>query len=159
MKNKDKLQEKTLLAARDTIVNSVLFRNVVARKLGLNSAESACVNFLSINGISSPKEIAQFTGLTSGSTTAMLDRLEKKRFIVRKPNPDDRRGVLVEINYEHAQIAKKLVGGIQKSHHELLESYSEKELELIADFLTKFSTNIVTATKEIEKKLNSYGTL
>jgi DNA-binding MarR family transcriptional regulator len=145
------IKQHVFTAARENGINSVLFRNATARKLGLSVTDSECLSLLSIKGVCTPKELAHYTGLTSGSTTAMLDRLEKRNFIKRTPNPNDRRGVLIEINKEYAQKAAPLVAGIQKAHQELINTYSEKELEIIADFLTRFTNNVIEHTQKIEK--------
>lgn len=138
------------MAARDNGISSILFRNAMAKKFGLNLTESLCLTILGVEGVCTPTEISKFVGLTTGSTTTMLDRLEKKNIIKRKSNPDDRRGVLIEINEQYAKDAQKLVTGIQKAHKELIESYSDKELEIIEDFLNKFTGNIKEETKRIE---------
>src|SRR5690606_25788473 len=94
-----------------------------------------------------PTELARHTGLSSGSTTAMLDRLEKKNFIQRTPHPTDRRGVLISINEDHAKMALPLVSGIQKAHRELIASHSEENLTIITDFLNKMAENLIEHTK------------
>ncbi len=153
MVSKEKLKIKVLMAARDNGISSILFRNALAKKLGLNLTESLCLTILGVSGTSTPTEIAKFTGLTSGSTTTMLDRLEKRKFIKRKSNPDDRRGVLIEVNDQYAKQAQKLVSGIQKAHRELIDSYSEAELKIIEDFLTRFTKNICAHTKKVEEDI------
>ena len=147
------LEAQVFAAARDNGISSVLFRNAIARRLGLNSTDSECLSLLGIKGVSTPKELAQYTGLTSGSTTAMLDRLEKAGFIRRKPNPEDRRGVLVEIDEKWAETAGPLVRGVQQAHAELIAGYSDEELETIMDFLTRFTNNVTEHTKKIENDL------
>ena len=151
MDKKKDLEEQVMIAAREHGISSVLFRNAISRKLGLNITESECLSLLSIKGISTPTELSQYTGLTTGSTTAMLDRLEKGKFIRRKPNPKDRRGVLIEINKKWAETAGPLVAGVQKAHKELIASYTDKDLETIADFLTRFTENVKEQIKMIEK--------
>ncbi len=140
-----------LMAARDQGISSVLFRNAMGRKLSLNITDSECLSLVTIKGTSTPTELARYTGLTTGSTTAMLDRLEKAKFITRKPNPSDRRGVLIEVNERSRNIIDPLVADIQKAHKQLLSSYSPKELEIIADFLTRFTENVKEQTKKIEE--------
>ena len=95
------LQRRVIIAARDYGISTVLFRNATGRKLGLNIADTECFSLLQLKGISTPTELARYTGLTTGSATAMLDRLEKAELITRKPNPKDRRGVLIEINRQN----------------------------------------------------------
>jgi DNA-binding MarR family transcriptional regulator len=145
------LEKRVFAATRDNGISSVLFRNAIARKLGLSSTDSACLSFLAINGVSTPTELARYAGLTSGSTTAMLDRLENAEFISRRPNPKDRRGVLVEINQKWTETSAPLVRGIQQAQAELIASYSDKELETIADFLTRFTNNVIEHTEIIKR--------
>jgi len=150
MNSKKDLEKQVFIAARDQGISSVLFRNAIGKALGLNITDWECLSLLTIKGISTPTELAHYTGLTTGSATTMLDRLEKAGFIRRKANPNDRRGVLIEINKETAAIPKKLVAGIQHAHAELISSYSETELKTIIDFLTRFTQNVVDQTKKIE---------
>lgn len=150
---KQELEMQVFMAARDQGISSVLFRNAIARRLSLNATDSECLSFLGIKGTSTPTELAKYTGLTSGSATAMLDRLEKMGFIKRLPNPNDRRGVLVEIDPRYSKVALPLVVGIQKAHRELLADYSESELRAIADFLTRFTKNVTEHTEKIDKHL------
>lgn len=141
---------QVLMAARDFGISSVLFRNATGRKLNLNITDSECLSLLSIKGTSTPTELARYTGLTTGSTTAMLDRLEKVGFISRKPNAQDRRGVVVEISPAYQKKAGPLVAGVQAAHQQLLASYSEEELQIIADFLKRFTKNVTDQTEELK---------
>ena len=70
----------------------VLFRNMVSERLGVNVTDMECLGLLYNKDLATPSELARYTGLGSGATTAMLDRLEKSGLIERRPNPDDRRG-------------------------------------------------------------------
>lgn len=150
----EKAQQQVLTAARNQGISAVLFRNAIARRLGLNSTDSECLSFLGIRGAATPTEIARYTGLTTGATTAMLDRLEKNGYIRRTPNPNDRRGITVTLTPSWAQAAGPLVADVQKAHEQLIASYSEKELAVIADFLTKFTKNVQEQTKKIEYDQN-----
>ncbi|HTE21933.1 MAG TPA: MarR family transcriptional regulator [Candidatus Limnocylindria bacterium] len=132
---------------------SVLLRNATSRKLGLNIADIECLSLLFLKGISTPTELARYTGLTTGSTTAMLDRLEKAELIKRKPNPKDRRGLLIEVNKNLKETLGPTFAGIQKVQNELIASYSDEELQAIADFLSRFVSNVKGYTKLIEKEL------
>lgn len=139
-----------MMAARANGINTILFRNAMGRKLGLSINEMECLSFVGIMRAVTPTLIGKHTGLTSGATTAMLDRLEKRGFIVRKSNPLDRRGVLVEVTTKYTEAAHPLVTGIQKAHKRVIASYSDAELEVIADFLTKFAGNLEKETLAIE---------
>lgn len=146
--NDPKLQ--VFAAARDQGIRSVHFRNAIRQKLGLNITDSECLSYLAANGgTCTPTELARYTSLTTGSTTAMLDRLENAGFITRKPNPNDRRGTLVSLTKRYAHETAPLVAGVQAAHQKLLADYSPAELELIAEFLARFTQNVQDATDEI----------
>ena len=144
------LQRQVLAAARDNGMSSVLFRHAIGRQLGLNVTDAECLSLLSMTGTSTPTELARYTGLTSGAATTMLDRLERAGFITRRPNPSDRRGVLVDITSKWGETAGPLVAGVQQAHADLIARYSDTELETIADFLTRFTDNVKAATAVIE---------
>ncbi|MEM9027068.1 MAG: MarR family transcriptional regulator [Pseudomonadota bacterium] len=65
-----------------------------ADRLGITRNDLRCLNLLEAGSIPA-KEVASALGLTSGSVTALLDRLERKGLIERKPHPTDRRGLLI----------------------------------------------------------------
>jgi DNA-binding MarR family transcriptional regulator len=87
---------------------------------GLTSGEWHLLGKLR-RGSSSPGKLADQFELSSGAMTNRLDRLEEQGLIRRLPDPDDRRGVRVELTADgqarweeavHAQAAKEqLVAG------------------------------------------------
>src|SRR5689334_6390488 len=93
--SKAELHKRVILASRENGIGEVLFRHVVGERLGVNVTDMECLGLLFHKGIATPSELARYTGLSSGATTAMLDRLERGGLIQRKPNPDDRRGTLI----------------------------------------------------------------
>jgi len=154
MNVKKDLKKEVIIAAGEYNMSSVLLRNATSRKLSLNIADMECLSLLFLKNISTPTELARYTGLTTGSTTAMLDRLEKAKLITRAPNPKDKRGVLIEVSKDLAQTLRPTFAGIQKLQNELIASYSDEELAIIADFLTRFSSNVKEHTKGLEEELN-----
>ena len=137
--SKSELKQRTLNAVRDYGVNLTLFRNAVSEWAGLNTTDMECLRLLFLKGISTPTELARHTGLTSGATTAMLDRLEKAGLIRRQPNPDDRRGTLIKPDEKAAEKAASWFESARKAQDELVESYSEKELVIVADVFERFA--------------------
>jgi DNA-binding MarR family transcriptional regulator len=153
MDSKKSLEQQVVIAAGEYGSCSVLLRNATSRKLGLNIADMECLSLLFLKGIATPKELARYTGLTAGSTTAMLDRLEKAQLIRRKPNPKDGRGTLIEVEKSLAQTLGPTFADIQQAQNELIASYSAEELKTIADFLSRFVKNVKEYTVAIEKDL------
>ena len=133
------LKVQALNAIRDYGVQLTMFRNDMAEWVGLNATVMECLRLLFLKGVSTPSELARHTGLTSGATTAMLDRLEKAGLIERRPNPDDRRGTLIFPAKSSAEKAASWFESARKAQDELISSYSEKELEIIADVFEQFT--------------------
>jgi DNA-binding MarR family transcriptional regulator len=133
------LKKRALNAIRDYGVHLTLFRNAMNEWAGLNPTDMECLRLLSLKGISTPSELARHTGLTSGATTAMLDRLEQAGLIERRPNPADRRGTLIAPTKSSAEKAASWFESARKAQAELISSYSEKELEIIADVFERFT--------------------
>lgn len=136
---KTDLKKRALEAVRDYGVNLTLFRNAVSEWAGLNVTDMECLRLLFLKGIASPSELGRHTGLTSGATTAMLDRLEKAGLIERRPNPNDRRGTLIAPAESSAEKAASWFESARKAQDELISSYSEQELEIISDVFERFA--------------------
>jgi DNA-binding MarR family transcriptional regulator len=143
--------EHIATSAREFVVASVLFKHAVGKRLGLNITDNGCLNYLLIRGSASPAELATYTGLTTGSVTTMLDRLEGLGYIVRRPNPDDRRGLVVEITVAARQAIVPLTKGAQKAQIELMSRYSDDELAMIAQFIHAFAETIQHHAARLER--------
>jgi DNA-binding MarR family transcriptional regulator len=144
-------QIRTLKASADYGVSLIVFRNTLAKGLGLNLTESLCMAILGLRSEVAPTQLASLVGLTTGAMTTMLDRLEARGFITRRPNPRDRRGILIIATEAYQAAAQKLVAGVQKDHHALLSSYGEDELEIIREFLEKFTENLARNSTDVRE--------
>ena len=126
------------MAVRDYGVHLILFRNAMNEWAGLNTTDMECLRLLFNKGIATPSELARHTGLTSGATTAMLDRLEKADLIERRPNPDDRRGTLIAPTESSTEKVASWFASAREAQDKLISTYSETELEIIADIFERF---------------------
>ncbi|HSB37554.1 MAG TPA: MarR family transcriptional regulator [Gaiellaceae bacterium] len=69
----------------------------------LSEGEWKALGHLQLDGAPHRKpvgQLARWADLSSGAMTNRIDRLEKAGFVRRLPDPDDRRGVLVELTDE-----------------------------------------------------------
>jgi DNA-binding MarR family transcriptional regulator len=144
---KAELKQRALAAVREYGIHLTLFRNAVNEWAGLNATDMECLRLLFQKGIASPSELARHTGLTSGATTAMLDRLEKAGLIERRPNPDDRRGTLITPAKSATEKAASWFESARNAQDELISSYSERDLETICDVFEQF-TNLWDQERE-----------
>jgi DNA-binding MarR family transcriptional regulator len=151
MSKRQDLEKQVIIAAREYGISSVLFRNAIGDKLGLNVTDMECLGLLFFKITCTPTGLARYTGLSTGSTTAMLDRLERAGLIRRKPNPNDRRGVLIEVEKKSVKTVGPMFAEARKAQDQLVASYSEKDLQTIANFLKRFTA---VFDEEREKVIN-----
>ena len=69
--------------------------SAAADSIAVSRNDLRCINLLE-TGPMSPKRIAAQLALRSGSVTALIDRLENKGLVRRRPDPRDRRALVVE---------------------------------------------------------------
>jgi DNA-binding MarR family transcriptional regulator len=133
------LKQRALRAVADYGAHLTLFRNAMSEWMGHNTTDMESLRLLFLKGVATPTELARHTGLTSGAATAMLDRLEKAGLIERRPNPNDRRGTLIVPSESAAEKVASWFESARKAQDELISSYSEEELEVIADVFERFT--------------------
>jgi DNA-binding MarR family transcriptional regulator len=136
--SREALKKRALNAVRDYGIHLRLFQNAVDEWAGLNATDMECLRFLFFKGVASPSDLARQTGLTSGATTAMLDRLERAGLIERRANPDDRRGILITPTESAAENVASWFESARNAQEALISSYSARELEIIADVFERF---------------------
>jgi DNA-binding MarR family transcriptional regulator len=131
------VKERLIRGAREYEIATLLFRNAVSENLGVNVTDMQCLGLLFFRGLSTPSQLARHTGLTSGATTAMLDRLERSGLIERRPNPEDRRGTLIVLREDGAKQVGPWFASVRKAQDELLSSYDDSDLLVICDFFER----------------------
>jgi DNA-binding MarR family transcriptional regulator len=83
----------------------------------------------------SPGRLAAAMMLSSGGTTARLDRLERAGLVQRSPDPDDRRGVLVSLTDRGAELVDGAVAAGLRRQQELLAHLSPTEQDRLSALL------------------------
>jgi DNA-binding MarR family transcriptional regulator len=136
MRKKD-LALQVMSGAREYSIGTVLFHQTVGQLLGVNVTDMKCLDIITLKGSASPTELAEHTGLSTGATTAMIDRLENAGLVVRRPHPTDRRGTIVVLSKEATRKLPATFASLAKAMDALVSTYSEKELKVLADFFAK----------------------
>src|SRR5687767_10386915 len=95
-------------AIRKLSAQSVLISDLVATRVGLNSTDLECLDLLYLAGATTAGRLSAHTGLTTGATTAAIDRLERAGFVRRRRDTSDRRCVFVEVASTGAEQIKPL---------------------------------------------------
>lgn len=107
----------------------------VAGHLGVNRTDLRCLETLLTElPEATPGQLATRLGLTTGSVTAMLDRLAKLGYVTRSPDEMDRRKVVVRPTDEVTRRTGEIYGPIAGEGARELARYTVAELELLIDF-------------------------
>lgn len=113
-------------------------RAVVAEVLGLHKTDLAGVDFLyAKQRPCTAGELSKGTGLSSGATTTLIDRLERAGFATREDDPNDRRRQMVRLSIRASAHCEAIYDPIRKDLFKLWSSYSLHDLEIIEGFLKK----------------------
>jgi DNA-binding MarR family transcriptional regulator len=118
------------------IADVILFNHAVAHELGLGSSDGQFLTLLQVHGHLTPGQLADITGLTTGTVTGVIDRLENAGFVHRVRDTADRRKILVQ--RDERAIAQRAAPAYQQQGARLqavLRKRSTAELRVIADFL------------------------
>ena len=135
--SKKRLIEQALQEIRALDGELDLMDQAIADRLGMNRTDAQCMDLISRFGPMTAGELADRVGLTAGAITAVLDRLERGRWIRRVHDTVDRRRVMISGGQaEHAKMAP-IFARLRRSTREVLARYSEEQLDLIADFLRR----------------------
>ncbi len=147
--NKSELKRQLVIDSRENGISYALFRNALGKRLKLSSTDFEGLDLIFFRGITTPSELSKYTGLSSGSTTVMIDRLEKAGLARRQINPDDRRGVHVVITEEAACKIGPLFTSARVAQNELMAGYSREELETLLDYFKRSAAMFEDERKRI----------
>jgi len=112
----------------------------VFSRFGLNRGEVGALSALRIAGPPhrlSPTRLGRGLMLSSAGVTSRIDRLERRGLVRRLPDPDDRRGVIVELTDQGLQVVDTAVAAITISDRQLLERLDAQEVAQLEAILRK----------------------
>jgi DNA-binding MarR family transcriptional regulator len=134
-REKRELFEELVTEVRMSQTATDRFDQAVADALGVNRTDMRIVDVLDREGAVTAGRLAEMTGLTSGAITTAIDRLERAGFAHRRPDPSDRRRVLVVL----APAAQERGRGFYLEHakrgERLFRRYDEDQLKLLLEFV------------------------
>ena len=116
---------------------SVLISDLVATRVGLNSTDLECLDLLYLAGATTAGTLARHTGLTTGATTAVIDRLERAGFVRRRRDTTDRRCVLVEVEPSGAERIAPLYALLSARLADLNLQFDDGDLAVVVDYLSR----------------------
>jgi len=120
-------------------VGSYIHQSAVASRFGLHPTDMLAIHYLDQEGEMTAGQLGKTLGLTSGATTAAIDRLIKSGFADRRTQGQDRRHVYVHLDQGNLKKLKATYEMIDERLEHVLDRFSEKNLQVIAIFLDALS--------------------
>lgn len=117
------------------IANIVLFNHAASASLGLGASDSQFLTLLQTRGAMTPGQLAEASGLTSGTVTGVIDRLEKVMLVRRERDDSDRRKVLVVLMADAVDRLAPIYAGQGAMLQRVLAQRTPAELDVIRRFL------------------------
>ena len=90
---------QTVTAVRDLVSESGRLRHALVRGSGLSETELVALEHL-VEAPSAPSELARLLEVSTAASTGIVDRLERRGHVERRPHPDDRRRTTVHVTDE-----------------------------------------------------------
>ncbi len=127
--------------ARRFSTRTVFLHQIIAQTVGLNATDTRCLDLIltDSNGMVTAGRLAELSGLTTGAITHILDRLEKRGFVARVRDNEDRRRVFVRVREESLKPLLPKYQAFGKAYMTLVEHYTDSELKLIFDYMERMS--------------------
>ena len=132
--------------------DTILFHQAVAERLGLNSTDHKCLDMILRNQPITAGELSNLTGLTTGTITGVIDRLEKAGYVFREKDPEDRRKVMIRVHTKKAE--SNIMSHLQsfgQSMEAMLEQYDNEQMKFLFDFFERSRDILRNETLKLKK--------
>jgi DNA-binding MarR family transcriptional regulator len=109
--------------------------DLIAQQLGIAQTDLLCLHVLNRAGASTAGALSVQLGRTTGAVTHMIDRLEEAGYVRRRPDPQDRRRILVEALAPGVERIASFYDGMDARSRRLMAAFSGEQLAAIHTFL------------------------
>lgn len=135
MEPADSTMDAVLQALRLTLAGSNRLHAAMASELGLNSTELFALGYLADAPGTTPKQLSELLGITTGSTTGTTDHLQKAGFLAREPHPQDRRSILLNLTPAGRHAVKWVLEKYETALADTYDRHPHASPASIAEFL------------------------
>ena len=137
--------------ANQTAVDAV--DAAAAAVLGINRTDLRCLDVLlqEPGAAAIPARQAERVGISTGSITTLIDRLERLGYVARSPDPTDRRKVTVRATDAVKRKAAEIYGPIAMEGARMLKDFTLHDLERLIEFLRRSRTLQETHLRRIQQ--------
>lgn len=115
--------------------------NKSIQSYGLNPTEFAVLELLYHKGTQPLQQIGEKILIASGSITYVVDKLEKKGLVERKPSQNDRRVIYAYLTERGIQLISSIFPNHEEVIHDSLHMLSNDEKDQLLRLLKKIGKN------------------
>jgi len=121
-----------------------IYMTAQCRPHGVSTVEAHLLGYCLAKGPCPISELQRVLGEHKSTLTAMLDRLESKGLVLRKPNPADRRSWTIEVSSRGRALARKLRRVYETFESQIVSEVDPGDLRGFAAVMARISvaTNV-----------------
>ncbi|HEX6353701.1 MarR family transcriptional regulator [Actinophytocola sp.] len=138
-------------AVRSLRTELALLNRRVTGRLQLREGDLDLLEVIARLGPMGPSTLARHTALHPATMTGVLDRLEKGGWVTRERDPDDRRSLVLHVRRDRVREILTLYSGMNQALDDLCANYTDDELRVIADFLTRAAEAGNSETRNLDE--------
>lgn len=125
--------------AQAAVTTYASFEQHIGKPFGLRKVEFSLLMLLRANGPLTPKQLAQALWMSAPALTAVLDRLQARGLLERRPHPDDGRSQQVLPTDAGAALAEAAAQATEGMEGPLLQRLSPAERAMLLELLGKLA--------------------
>lgn len=149
---KTELLNKLIVDLHKYGMRTSIFQQNMAQKIGVVHTDLKTADILNETGPITAGELSKITGLSTGSVTALVDRLEKAGYVRRERDESDRRRVMIVPMPERHKEIMNHYNSLGVKTKQFCEHYEEHELKLILTFLSDITDVLDQENKTLTKE-------
>lgn len=123
--------------------------DAVGSRLDLLPGDLEVLDMIDREGPLSPRDVTAVMKIHPATLTGVLDRLESGGWLTRRPDPSDRRRLIVEAVSDRGGEVSRLYSPMTKALTRICSDYDDDELARIVEFLERAADAGVEANQRV----------
>jgi DNA-binding MarR family transcriptional regulator len=133
----------------DWVSALIQLNGLIAERMGVVATDLQCLHALNRDGPTTASVLAERVGLTAGSVSRMIDRLDAAGCVTRVADPKDRRKVLIEPTAEGLARANAYYAGLTARTKQDLAAFDAGQLAALLRFVESGRESTMTEVRTL----------
>ena len=109
--------------------------------LGITAQQAGVLIMARLHEGPGVSQLAEKLDADAAGMTRLIDRLEAKGLVVRRPSTNDRRMVVVRLTREGEELTPELIAALRRTHQRLLEGIPDADVERLRELMRRVRDN------------------